>query len=67
MLCLDEGLDEYTAVLDYRSAHLRSFLDAVRAAAQSRDRSSSLLGVEKLQVDVGVPLGNTFSFAGAAR
>jgi hypothetical protein len=61
-------LDAASTVLDYRSAHLRSFMEAVHAAAECRDRGSSVMGFAegRLQGEVGVPLSSTFSAAGMA-
>jgi hypothetical protein len=58
-------LDEASTVLDYRSAHLRSFMEAVHAAAECRDRGSMMgLAGGRLQGEVAVPLSSTFSAAG---
>jgi hypothetical protein len=61
-------LDEASTVLDYRSAHLRSFMEAVHAAAECRDRGSNMVGLAggRLQREIGVPLSSTCSAAGMA-
>lgn len=66
---LDEADDLLVNELDYRSAHLSSFMEAVRSAAQARNRASSFLGVSAARVaaEVGVPLQATFSVGGTAR
>jgi hypothetical protein len=52
-------LESASTELDYRSAHLRSFMEAVRAAAQCRGTGSGK--------GLDVPLGNTLIAVGAAR
>lgn len=64
--------DSLVGDLDYKSAHLSSFLEAVRSAAQARNRGGSLLGVgamsaARVAAEVGVPLQATFSVGGTAR
>jgi hypothetical protein len=61
-----EVLDEASTVLDYRSAHLRSFMEAVHAAAQSRGQGSSMTGLAGGSLAGRELLGNTISTAGVA-
>lgn len=56
-------LEEASTVLDYRSAHLRSFMEAVHATAQCRGQGSSMAGLAAGNPAGGVLPGNTFSAA----
>lgn len=71
--CDSNNDDEFFSdELDFRSAHLSSFMEAVRSAAQARNRTSSFLGVSvmsaaRVAAQVGVPMQATFSAGGTAR